>query len=41
MYLVMRREQGAKTFIRDFESICKIELLNKSKGFYIISLKKL
>lgn len=40
MYLVIRKEQGAKTFIRDFNSYFNIEILDKKKGFYIISLKK-
>jgi len=39
IYLVIRREQGAKTFIRDFSDYYKIEILDKKKGFYIISLK--
>ena len=40
IYLVIRKEQGAKTFIRDFNSYFNIEILDKKKGFYIISLKK-
>ena len=39
IYLVIRKEQGAKSFIKDFSSIYEINVLNKSKGFYIISLK--
>ena len=39
VYLVIRKEQGAKTFIRDFNDIYDIEILEKKKGFYIISLK--
>ncbi len=39
LYVVIRKEQGAKSFIRDFQDKSKIEVLNKSKGFYIISLK--
>ncbi len=39
IYLVIRKEQGAKSFIRDFSDIYKIEVLNKSQGFYVISLK--
>ena len=39
IYLVIRKEQGAKSFIKDFSSIYQIEVLEKSKGFYIISLK--
>ncbi|MBQ8892217.1 MAG: class I SAM-dependent methyltransferase [Bacilli bacterium] len=39
IYLVIRREQGAKTFIKDFSSEYKIDILEKKKGFYIICLK--
>lgn len=39
IYLVIRKEQGAKSFIKDFGLIYEIEVLTKSKGFYIISLK--
>ena len=39
IYLVIRKEQGAKSFIKDFSSMYEINVLNKSKGFYIISLK--
>lgn len=40
IYLVIRKEQGAKSFIKDFSNLYKINILDKSKGFYIISLKK-
>ena len=39
IYLVIRKEQGAKTFIRDMENYYKIEVLEKKKGFFIICLK--
>ncbi len=39
IYLVIRKEQGAKTFIKNFNDYYKIEILDKKKGFYIISLK--
>ncbi|MBR3661037.1 MAG: class I SAM-dependent methyltransferase [Bacilli bacterium] len=39
VYLVIRKEQGSKTFIRDFSSIYMVEILEKKKGFCIISLK--
>ena len=39
IYLVIRKEQGAKSFILDMGKIYQIEILTKSKGFYIISLK--
>lgn len=39
IYLVIRKEQGAKSFIKDMSELYKIDVLTKSKGFYIISLK--
>lgn len=39
IYLVIRKEQGAKTFIRDMSKYYQLEVLEKSKGFYIISMK--
>ncbi|MBQ8472135.1 MAG: class I SAM-dependent methyltransferase [Bacilli bacterium] len=39
IYLVIRKEQGAKSFIKDFCNEYEIQVLDKSKGFYIISLK--
>ena len=39
IFLVIRKEQGAKSFIRDFSSLYKVDILTKSKNFYIISLK--
>lgn len=39
IYLVIRKEQGAKSFIKDMSEIYEINVLEKSKGFYIISLK--
>ena len=39
IYLVIRKEQGAKSFIKDFSNEYEIQVLDKSKGFYIISLK--
>ncbi len=39
MYIVIRKEQGAKSFMKDFEKIYEITVLEKSKGFYILALK--
>lgn len=39
IYLVIRKEQGAKSFIKDMSELYEINVLEKSKGFYIISLK--
>ena len=36
LYIVVRKEQGAKSMIRDLEEIYKVEVLNKIKGFFII-----
>lgn len=39
IYMVIRKEQGAKSFIKDFQNIYQIEVLEKSKGFYILKLE--
>ena len=39
LYIVVRKEQGAKSMIRDLEEIYKVEVLNKIKGFFIIKCK--
>lgn len=39
IYLVIRKEQGAKSFIKDMSEYYNVNVLTKSKGFYIISLK--
>ena len=39
IYLVIRKEQGAKSFIKDMSEYYNVNVLGKSKGFYIISLK--
>ena len=36
LYIVVRKEQGAKSMIRDLEEIYKVNILNKIKGFFII-----
>jgi len=36
LFIVVRKEQGAKSMIRDLEQIYKVEVLNKIKGFFII-----
>lgn len=40
LYLVINKNQGAKSLIKNFEKECFIEVINKSKGFYVISCKK-
>ena len=39
IYLVIRKEQGAKSLIKDMSEYYNVNVLEKSKGFYIISLK--
>ena len=40
LYLVIRKEQGAKSAISDLKKYYDVSIVNKSKGFYIISAKK-
>ena len=39
LYLVIRKEQGAKSAIKYLESLYEVEVLDKSKGFFIICCK--
>ena len=39
IYLVIRKEQGAKSFINDMEKYYNITILEKKKGFFVICLK--
>lgn len=36
LFIVVRKEQGAKSMIRDLEKIYKVEVLDKIKGFFVI-----
>ena len=36
LWLVIHKDQGAKTLVKDLEKEYKIEIKNKNKGFYII-----
>ena len=36
LYIVIRKEQGAKSLIKDLEKKYSVEIINKKKGFYII-----
>ena len=36
LFLVIRKEQGAKSLIIDLKNIYNVEILNKKKGFFII-----
>lgn len=35
LYIVIRKEQGAKSMMRDLEEYYKVEVLNKNKGFFV------
>ncbi len=39
LYFVIRKEQGAKSTIKYLENMYQVEVLDKSKGFFIISCK--
>ena len=39
MYLVIRKDQGAKSVISDLKNYYDVSIVNKSKGFYVISAK--
>lgn len=41
LWIVMRKEQGAKSMIEKLKEIYSVNLVDKSKGFYIIVCKKL
>ena len=36
LFIVVRKEQGAKSMMRDLEKIYKVEVINKIKGFFVI-----
>ena len=36
LFIVVRKEQGAKSMLRDLEEFYKVEVLNKIKGFFVI-----
>lgn len=36
LFLVIRKEQGAKSLIKDLENIYSVKILEKKKGFYIL-----
>ena len=39
IYLVIRKQQGANSFIKDMEKTFDVKTVDKSKGFFIICLK--
>lgn len=40
LWFVMRKDHGVKTMIKELETEYKTEIIDKSKGFYIVKLKK-
>jgi len=36
LWLVINKDQGAKTAVRDLEKIYKVEIVDKNKGFFVI-----
>ncbi len=40
LWLVVSKDQGAKTLMKDFNKMGKVTLINKNKGFYIIKIEK-
>ncbi|MDE5539094.1 MAG: methyltransferase [Bacilli bacterium] len=40
LWFVIRKDQGAKSIIKELNSLYKIDIKEKSKGFYIIVAKK-
>lgn len=36
LFLVIRKEQGAKSLIVDLEKVYNVEVMNKKKGFYVL-----
>ena len=40
LYLVIHKDQGAKSLLRDLEKEYEVEVLEKEKGFFVIKCKK-
>lgn len=40
LFLVINKDQGAKSLMKDLEKEYKVQLINKNKGFFIISAEK-
>ena len=40
IYIVIRKDQGAKSMISDLEKVYDVSILGKSKGFFVIAAKK-
>jgi 16S rRNA (guanine1207-N2)-methyltransferase len=40
LWYVMRKDQGAKSFVKKLNNVYNLELIEKSKGFYVYRAKK-
>ena len=40
LFLVIHKDQGAKSLIRDLQKEYKVDVLEKNKGFFVIKCKK-
>ena len=40
LYFVMRKYHGVKSMIKELENKYNVTIINKDKGFYIVSLTK-
>ena len=40
LYFVMRKDHGVKSMIKELENKYNVTIINKDKGFYIVSLTK-
>ena len=40
LYFVMRKDHGVKSMIKELENKYNVTIVNKDKGFYIVSLTK-
>ena len=40
LYFVMRKDHGVKSMIKELENKYNVTIINKDKGFYILSLTK-
>lgn len=39
IYVVIRKQQGANSFVRDMQKVFDVKIVDKSKGFFVICLK--
>ena len=41
LYLVINKDQGAKSIYNDLKNSYEVNIINKNKGFYIMEAKKM